>query len=126
MRSRAQQFVFASFADKASPICYYDASTQKIKVSRNFYFQRSDPALAEDNDGPMSLPLGGEVSGGGTGADGNGSMGAGAVGKTEDGDEDRSERQGHGTPDTGRSIRANHVDHNYQLLDNPAAQTPGA
>ena len=51
MRSRAQQFVFASFADKASPICYYDASTQKIKVSRNFYFQCSDLALAKDNDG---------------------------------------------------------------------------
>ena len=104
MQSWTRQFVFTGFADEAGAIRYYDASTWKIKVSRNLYFKHSNPALAKDDDGPMSLLLGGEVSGGGTGADGNGSMGTGAVGKTEDEDRERSERQGHGTPDTGHLI----------------------
>ena len=61
----------------------------------------------------MSLPLGGEVSGGGTGADGNGSMGAGAEGKVEDEDGERSKRQGHGPLDIGQPIQTNCVNHNY-------------
>ena len=63
MRSRAWQYIFTGFADKAGAICYYDTSTQKIKISRNFYFQHSDPALAKDDDGPMSLLLGGRYQG---------------------------------------------------------------
>ena len=113
MRSRAWQFVFTGFADKAGAIHYCDTSTRKIKVSRNSYFQCSDPALAEDDDGPMSLPLGGEVSGGSTGADGNGSMGTGMVGKVEDEDGERSECQGHSPLDTSQPIQANCVDHDY-------------
>ena len=64
MQSRARQYIFTGFADEAGAIRYYNAATRKIKVSWNLYFQRSDPALADDDDGPMSLPLGGEVSGG--------------------------------------------------------------
>ena len=55
MQSRARQYVFTGFADKAAAIRYYDTSTQKRKVSRNFYFQHSDPALVHDLGEPRYL-----------------------------------------------------------------------
>lgn len=44
---RSKKFVFVGFEDGPKAVRYFDATTRKIKVSRNFVFSEKEPAFTE-------------------------------------------------------------------------------
>ena len=57
---KSKKMIFTGFEDGPKAVCYYNATTQKIKVSRNFVFNQNEEPKLEISSNVPGLPAEGK------------------------------------------------------------------
>jgi len=110
---KSKKMIFTGFEDGPKAVHYYDAATQKIKVSRNFAFNENEEPRLETSSNVPGLPTKGEPAKVTiTSHDDSPNLASDQTHKEE------TETQ----PSETRRLHTQDVDIDYQKLHNPQAQ----